>query len=67
MDGVLTAADAANLARQYVGWSASVVVGAGVPSEIVSNHVGGQAPPYKAVPYDAAFMPEELGYPGWSF
>jgi hypothetical protein len=65
--GVLTGVDAAKLTVEYVSWCASTVVAAGVPADIVSNHVGGQVPPYKAVGYEAGFMAEDIGYPGFSF
>lgn len=63
----LTGQQAAILTQIYVSKLSSVVVSAGIPTEYISNHVGGQVPPYKAVPFSAAFVNSSLGTPGWSF
>ena len=64
--GRLTGALVANLTATYVRWLAATVVDAGVPASFVANHVGGQVPPYAAVPFEAAFA-DATTTPGWSF
>ena len=67
-DGVLDREDIANLTRIYVNWLIEAVREAGIPTELIVNHVGGQQPDDTAqpvIPYSAGFSRE--GVPGYSF